>query len=279
MAFAARIILDSISPEGVRLTTFEVTFPRFILSEFNTHRTFSRNSASSRAIPLNKTLDRVRADPFIPTYWGKNQKGMQAYEELSAEAQSQARAVWAAALHDAIRHAEQLAEIGVHKQLANRILEPYMWHTALVTATEWSNFFALRAHEAAQPEIRTIAELMLAKYSESEPQQLGYDGWHMPLVRPEEQGELDLADLKKISSGRCARVSYLTHDGLRDLGADIKLHDQLVAGGHMSPLEHIARPMTKREYEASLFEGNFRGWHQYRKDVPYEHDYKLAQMA
>ncbi|HSX02596.1 MAG TPA: FAD-dependent thymidylate synthase [Candidatus Saccharimonadia bacterium] len=279
MAYAAKILLDSISPQGVRLITFEVTFPRFILAEFNTHRAFSRNTASSRAIPAKKIWERTEAEPFVPSYWGKNQKGMQADEELSPAEQTEAERLWRNALAAALDHAKQLAELGVHKQLTNRILEPFMWHTALVTATEWDNFFALRAHPAAQPEIQTIARMMKELYDTNQPQLLQEGQWHLPLIRPEEFGEADLETLKQVSSGRCARVSYLTHDGVRDLEADVRLHNQLREGGHMSPFEHVARPMTAAEYAQTPFLGNFRGWHQYRKDLPHESNYAEAQAV
>lgn len=169
MAYAAKILLDSVSEAGNRLTTMEVTFPRMVLAEFNTHRMFSRNSASSRAIPFDKQVERIRRDPFVPSYWGKNQPGMQASAELEGYARSEAIREWKLACEDAIRHAHTMHTLGTHKQTVNRILEPYMWHTVIVTATEYGNFFALRANPDAQPEIRTIAEMMQELYRTSEP--------------------------------------------------------------------------------------------------------------
>lgn len=286
MAYAARIIKDSVSPLGHRLTTMEVTFPRIVLSEFNTHRMFSRNSASSRAIPVSKTIERIKEDPFIPIYWGKNQSGMQAKQELQGHERHLAEAVWRGSLDSALEHAEALVELGAHKQLVNRILEPFMWHTAIVTATEWSNFFGLRVDENAQPEIYRIAELMLEVYTSSEPLDLKLHEWHLPYTRQEDLAEFghDLThpDLRKISAGRSARVSYLTQDGKRDLQKDIDLHDSLARNGHMSPLEHVARPMSPQEYQQSNWSGNFRGWHQHRKDFDHEDDFsqiKLRQNA
>lgn len=272
MAYSAKIIADSVSEYGDRLTTMEVTFPRMVLAEFNTHRMFSRNSASSRAIPIEKQLAKVMEDPFIPIYFGSNKPGMQAGEELHGLGRLAAVNEWFAARDDAVSHVKRLLEIGLHKQITNRILEPFMWHTVIVTATEWSNFFALRAHEDAQPEIRTIAENMKALYGISIPKELDEYDWHLPFIQDEERdGKFEFSlQARMISAARCARVSYLTHDGVRDLDADIKLYHRLVDGGHLSPLEHVARP------ELGDW-GNFRGWKQLRKSILNEADFGLAR--
>jgi len=293
MSFDAKVLADSVSPAGHRLTTIEATFPRFVLAEFNTHRVFSRNSASSRAIPIFKQLRRVLEHPYAPIEFGANQPGMQAGAPLGGDDRIAAEGEWLGARDDAVRRVlalvtgpEELAPgedlpaalarieqvykgeerpaswLNVHKQVANRLLEPFMWHTVIVTATEWDNFFNLRCHGDAQPEIRRIATLMREARKASRPAELGEDDWHLPLVRPEDSDQVgSLEDLIKVSAGRCARVSYLTHAGKRDLAADIGLHDRLLESGHMSPLEHPARP-TDEEWC-----GNFRGWRSYRKDV------------
>jgi thymidylate synthase ThyX len=297
MAFDAEVLADSVSPAGNRLTTLEATFPRFVLAEFNTHRVFSRNSASSRAIPIAKQLRRVLEEPYVPTEFGSNQPGMQAGPALDGEKRAVAEREWLAARDDAVRRVlglvtdpdlaggnllevlDQVEEaaraksrpeawLNVHKQVANRLLEPFMWHTVIVTATEWENFWNLRCHADAQPEIRLIAERMRAAAGASEPLELGYDEWHLPLVRSEDREQVDsVGDLIKISAGRCARVSYLTHSGKRDLDADIQLHDRLLESGHMSPLEHPARPLSAEELEDDEWCGNFRGWFSYRKGI------------
>lgn len=264
---SARILADSISPDGVRLTTLEITLRRFVLAELNTHRVFSRNSASSRAIPVEKMLERVKTNPAMPVYWGANQKGMQAGEELSGHDLEMAKREWLWARDKAVEHVERLLEIGLHKQLTNRLLEPWMWQTVIVSATEWENFFNLRCHPDAQPEIRVAAEAMREAMENSRPKQIGYGEWHLPLIRDEDRAEVqDEQILCKISAGRCARVSYLTHDGRRDLQADIDLCERLVSSGHMSPLEHQARPVDGH----SLYPSNFYGWHQFRKSIPGE---------
>jgi thymidylate synthase ThyX len=287
MGYDAKVLCDSLSPDNVRLTTLEVTFPRIVLAEFNTHRMFSRNSASSRAIPVEKMINRVLTDPFIPVYWGKNQKGMQAEEELTEDLRLAAEETWLAARDHAVYRVNQMLALGIHKQIANRLLEPWLYHTAIVTATEWDNFWGLRCNKDAQPEIRKAADLMRAAYDASPPSPVNYGDWHLPLVEPDEAFNLQangmsIEDVCRMSVGRCARVSYLTHDGVRDPKADVELCERLAKSGHMSPLEHVARPMTWEEAYAlhyasagrrdpfSEFRGNFRGWVQMRKLLPYE---------
>lgn len=298
MGFDAKVLADSQSPAGHRLTTLEATFPRFVLAEFNTHRVFSRNSASSRAIPIAKQLRRVLEEPYVPIEFGSNQPGMQAGPALAGEKQEAAEREWLRARDDAVRRVlglvadpeavadtdllEALGEVeekirdktqpvewlNVHKQVANRLLEPFMWHTVIVTATEWDNFWNLRCHADAQPEIRLTAEKMRDAVAGSTPVDLDLDEWHLPLMRPEDRDQVTaIEDLIKVSAGRCARVSYLTHAGTRDLDADIQLHDRLLESGHMSPLEHPARPLTETELEESEWSGNFHGWHSYRKSI------------
>src|ERR1044072_9248639 len=229
MAFDAKVLADSRSPAGRRLTTLEATFPRFVLAEFNPHRVSSRNSASSRAIPIAKQLRRVLDDPYVPIEFGSNQPGMQAAERPSGEKLEAAEAV---------------------------------------PATEWDNFWDLRCPPDAQPEIRLIAERMRTAAAESEPAELGPGEWHPPLIRPEHREEVtSMEDLITASAGRWARVSSLTHAGKRDLSADVELHDRLLTSGHMSPLEHPARPLDEAELQKSEWSGNFRGWRSYRKEI------------
>lgn len=315
MTHWAKVVADSISEQGVRLTTIEVQFPRIVLAEFNTHRMLSRNSASSRAIPVKRMIAMVQDDPYIPTEWGANQAGMQAASTISLENARTAEYHWLRARDEAVRHAEQLLDLGVHKQLANRLLEPFMWHTVIVTATEWSNFFNLRRHQDAHPEIRKAADCMFEVMKLTTPVVVGPKEWHLPYVTQadlfdprilfgigSELGEhVELAQAtehsppreiafrnllhRKISTARCARVSFLTHDGERSLDKDVTLHDRMLERGHMSPFEHAARPATEsdnvlavNEWYPScrdpelLFFGNFKGWVQYRKLIANESD-------
>lgn len=308
MGFDAKVLADSVSPAGHRLTTLEATFPRFVLAEFNTHRVFSRNSASSRAIPVAKQLRRVLDDPYVPIEFGSNKPGMQAGPALAGQARDAAEAEWLAARDDAVRHVlglitspenvagyddlhacleaaqGQLKEppaewLNVHKQVANRLLEPFMWHTVIVSSTTWDNFFNLRCHPDAQPEIRLIAAKMREAVERSVPTRLEPDEWHLPLVGEAEREETSSPEeLAKVSIGRCARVSYLTHDGTRDLAADVTLYDRLLESGHMSPMEHVARPMTAAELAESEWSGNFQGWIAHRKLIPGESN-PLAEGA
>jgi hypothetical protein len=265
MGFSARVLLDSVSPSGVRLTTMEVRYPRFIHSELMTHRVFSRNAASSRAIPIKKMIAAVRDEPALPVFWGKNQTGMSARAEIDEAARELAEREWRSALENALSSAERLSgsDIDLHKQLVNRILEPFAWITVIITATEWANFFTQRCHPDAQPEIHRIAILMLDAYRASTPRPVARGAWHLPLIQDDERG-LDATLLCKLSVARCARVSYLSHDGARDHAKDLDLYDKLMSGGangHWSPSEHVATPLG----DAREFLGNLRGWKQYRK--------------
>jgi thymidylate synthase ThyX len=295
---SARILLDSITHQGHRLTTFECVFPRIILAEWNTHRAFARNSASSRAIPVEKMIRMVTENPYVPSTWGKNQKGMQAVEEILGVDALRCEKAWLDARDRAVAQAQALLDIGVHKQTTNRLLEPFMWHTIINTATEYSNFYGLRNHKDAHPDIQIAARLMLEAHRASSPRLLGPDQWHAPYA--EENEDLGPA-MKQVTSGRCARVSGLTHEGKRDPSADISLHDRLLSSGHMSPLEHAARPMNDEEYNHwfeqpkvywsadedafvqelnekgdlvwTHFCGPYQGWVQYRKHIPHEEDF------
>ncbi len=298
---SAKIVADSVSPAGHRLTTFECTFPRIILAEVNTHKMLSKNSASSRAIPIEKMIKRVLDDPYIPEHWGKNQRGMQATEDVHPSEVFGLRGLWWGAASLMIAQASELLERGIHKQITNRLLEPFMWHTALISGTEYSNFFNLRDNKDAHPDFRDLAHAMRELYSSREPTKRGYQDWHTPLALDEDldglsvvEGIVDWDELRcKVSVGRCARVSYLTHDGKRDPQADIDLCDRLLSSGHMSPFEHVARPMTEEELSlfcqktyvwdaqhgrfdhdggATYFLGNVQGWVQYRKLIPHEGD-------
>ena len=257
-----KIILDSISKAGARIITYELRYPRFIHSEFMTHRDFSRNASSSRAIPIEKMIKKVQDDPALVIYWGKNQSGMQAKEELDDKSTTTCEKVWNIARNCIIGFVEVLSNIGLHKQIANRLLEPFMNITVICTATDWNNFFALRCHETAQPEIRRLAYCMLRDYYNSTPKLIEVGDWHLPYLT-EEESKLPLDLKQKISVAKSARVSYLTHDGDRDYNKDLELYERLYKDGHMSPLEHIATPSL----DPLVKSGNFTGWRQYRKII------------
>lgn len=330
MAYAAKIVLDSVSEAEDRLTTFEISFPRPILSEFNTHRMFSRNSASSRAIPVRKQLKKLLEDPFVPAGFGRDQGGMQSYTYLEGLEYDEAKRIWLRdrdrsatsafelllgeklsseifgyypetsfatearllrGFDEAMRYAnplkvndEQLETVeilNVHKQFANRLVESHMWHTVIVTATDWSNFFALRVSPAAQPEIYTIAKMMKDLYEKSTPKLLKVGEWHLPFIQDDELewAKENLKQAIEVSSARSGRVSYLTHNGIRDVREDLKMYKRLVGPGHMSPLEHPATPNCHEsdgEWVSGGYVGNFKGWLQHRKQIVGEHDFSLV---
>lgn len=268
----AKVVADSVSPIGKRITTLQIKFHRFILPEFNTHRVFSRNFSSSRAIPTKKLIEQVKNDPAMPVHWGKNQPGMQANEELDPLTIRSVRASWLEAAKQAASIADMMSQMGTHKQIVNRLIEPYLWANGIVTSTEWDNWFELRAHEDAQPEIHELAIKMRAAIAGSIPTELKLGEWHLPYISENEKNdgffkiEANRNMLKKISAARCCRVSYLKHDGTApDINDDLALFQRLAGATplHASPLEHQATPditLDKREVH-----GNFTGWVQYRK--------------
>lgn len=263
MRIAAKVLEDSTSNHGIRLVTLELTYPRYIHAEFMTHRVFSRNASSSRAIPISKQIDLVQRQPVMPLEWGQNKPGMQAGEAISRAAQTQAEDVWCRAANHAVDAARKLKDLGVHKQIVNRLLEPFAFIKVIVTSTEWDNFFALRISSLAQPEIRDLAEKILDAMNASTPKFLlenKHGHIHAPYLTDEERTGLDTDTAMLVSAARCARVSYLNHDGLNpDLEKDINLACRLKEDKHASTFEHQATPRTDQE-----FCRNFRGWYQHR---------------
>jgi thymidylate synthase ThyX len=273
VAYHAEVLLDSVNPVGQRLTTFVLRFPRFVLPEFNTHRMFSRNASSSRAIPTAKLMQQLREDPVVPVEWGRNQSGMQARELLDADAALAAEAEWLRARDAALAHAEHLRAIGVHKQIVNRVLEPWMWASVIVSSTTYDNFFTLRCHPDAQPEIKRLADLMRMAFAASAPVLRADGEWHLPYVGDEDAG-LPIEERKQVSVARCARVSYLTHVGTRDTEADIRLYRQLLDAGHWSPFEHVAVATA----DGTRF-NNFNGWQAYRHQMEQARTLVLSEAA
>jgi thymidylate synthase ThyX len=299
LTITAKVVCDSISPQGIRLTTLQLRYPKWIHGEVMTHRVFSRNASSSRAIPVERLIQDVLDDPALPVFWGKNRPGMQAVEEMSIEERREAINEWLMARDDAVRHARILHMYETHKQLVNRIIEPWCHINVVVTSTEWANFDALRCHKDAQPEMRVLAEAMRDAREVSTPTFCEHSGWHLPYYDPDKDGEaLYAANLGgspfqwmiRVSVARCARVSYLTHEGkLPNVTEDLKLYDRLVGSVplHASPAEHQATPdhfisdISDAKHFNKSWEaigtyahpeqhGNFYGWRQYRKMLPNE---------
>lgn len=268
---SAKIIADSVGYYGgamSRLTTIQLRYPRLVHSELMTHRVFSLNASSSRAIPVAKMIEQVRTDPAAPYVWTTNKPGMQGDVVTDPELIAKYDQMWIEAANQAADNAEVLMGEGLHKQVVNRILEPFQWISVIVTATEWANWFELRNHKDADPTIKRLAEVMLAAMEESEPKHLIAGEWHLPYVSKEEKSALPIATLVKISAARCARVSYLTHDGaFPDVDKDIALYERLVGSRplHASPIEHQARVINLNNDEIGL-NGNFSPlWVQHRK--------------
>ena len=272
MTITAKIIEDSITPTRARLTTFQLRYPRWIHAEFMTHRLFSRNASSSRAIPAKKIFADIEEDPAIPVHWGKNQKGMQARQEMDEFQAAACLDLWLQARDDTLAIARSLDGMGLHKQVVNRMIEPWSHISVVCTATEFDNFFSLRCHPDAQPEIKVLSEQMADAYYENTPRRLSMGQWHLPYIKDEERfapGNLNKQGylknegmLIRASTARCARVSYLTHDKKEpDMDVDVALYERLFTSKHMSPFEHVATPNA----DPTIWSGNFKGWLQYRK--------------
>ena len=284
----AKIIADSISESGIRITTLELEFERFLLSQFNTHRQFSRSAQSSRAVPTQRMLQSLSRNNDVPVF-RESQHGMQAgviINEFSYSG-SESKKLWIEAKKSAIRCANDLKILGVAKEITNRLLEPFSTVKVVVTSTEWDNFFALRLHHAAQPEMQELAQSMKTAMDESFPVELENDEWHLPYIQHKEVfNDSQIEQLALISAARCARVSYLNHDNSTpDIEKDLELAQRLLADKHLSPFEHQAKPMDLKAIKDSAFDfsefyglthmdkngdmwsGNFRGWIQHRQLV------------
>lgn len=281
MQISATVIADSINEYGVRASTLELHYHRYILPEFNTHRAFARNGASSRAIPTAKLIEASLSERVEPLEWGLNQSGMQAFNIADEVLEGEGRAIWDEARADAIRHATRLSDKGFAKQIVNRVLEPFLSTRTVVSSTDWANFMALRDHKDAQPEIRELAQQITKALAISKPKVLGDDDWHLPYILPEDEARLaqfkeeggmdsvtsvrrlldpsqswfpfedDLLLLKlMVSAARCARVSYRTVEGKpTDFHADLTLFERLIKQQpvHASPTEHQLTPWPEEK--------------------------------
>lgn len=245
----SKIIGDSINPVETRLTSVIFKYPRWMHSELMTHRVFSRNAASSRAIPFERMVRDLRYDPACPVYWGTEQRGMQPAQEVNAP--NSCREMWLLARDRMIDDAECIRRVfNLHKGTLNRIIEPWAWMTVLVTGSQWgfSNFFSLRAHKDAMPEFQALAYPFLEQYLDHKPAQLDWGQWHIP-----EFGEMESLHevaMLQVATARCARLSYLTFDGKHDISADKDIHKKLMTSGHWSPFEHCAQAIDDQHYGA-----------------------------
>lgn len=243
MTIKAEVIAHSIADGCPPLITVRAKYPRLIHPEMLTHRDFSRNAGSSRATPFETMVNLIKADPAMPVHWGAEQSGMQAGDEIADTEDAKHR--WLAALDDALWHAKLMHDLGVHKQVVNRMIEPFMHIDVLITSTNFDNFFALRAHEDAQPEIQAVAIAMRDAIEDSTPQDVSDNkGWHTPFVDLNKPN-LSINDGLNISTACCASVSFMTVDGkLMTLDRATKIYNKLAGSDpiHASPFEHVAHP-------------------------------------
>ncbi len=269
-----KTIEHTIAPHGGECITQQWTYPRSIHAEVMTHRVLSRNAESSRAVPVLKKLELVEAEPWVPEVFTKNKKGMQGGDALEGEVLGQIKATWLSAFQAVASSVRELVKLDVHKQYANRLAEPWATITVVVTATEWDNIYALRTHPTAMPEFQELAWKSLDERYRSlyvtktvrkvRPINRSLADMHLPYVALEEREQLGFDLALRCSVARCARVSYLLHDGtLPNVEKDSELYYQLLADKHMSPFEHQASPMVDRNAGS----GNFRGFRQYRQAV------------
>lgn len=309
----AQVIAKSASENAPNLTTIRLRYPRFIHAEFMTHRDFSRNARSSRAVPIKKMIHEIRETPAVPWHWGKNQKGMQASEECNEIVYCQKALMpmdgysyghssdwdgtevsktgipredaWLVIAKRAADMAEAFMEAGYHKQIVNRLLEPFMWIDVLVTSCKWENFFWLRNDDAAEPHIRDLSVLMEKAINAADAELLMQNEWHLPYItEADSYAALNAKEdffyfpeqfLLMISAARCARISYVPFDGDASYERELERYDMLVKSNriHASPMEHQATPDTFKHtrdtpfghWQSAYLHGNLEGWIQYRK--------------
>lgn len=310
---AEPILSSQLFRQPHRLDTILATYPRWIHAEGRTHRALridegleflprtpspmedpalSRNAASSRAIPVAKMIEDILSDPAVPVFWGKNVAGMQANEELSPPHAGKARDIWLSSMDAAIKHARAMVALGIddeerpigaHKQIVNRMLEPYMHIRVLFSATEWSNFLALRIHEAAEPHIQMLAREIKACLDRPAMQDLMPGEWHLPFILPKDRHQVfdsfpdvPIDHLRALSTARCASTSYLTVDSKpMTLERALELHRKLVGASplHASPAEHVAQADEKGTMVGATWRNkpqhrNYVGFRQYRAMLP-----------
>jgi hypothetical protein len=300
----AQVILASTTALSPPIYTVRGRMPRCIWPEALTHRKFGRNARSSRAVPIQTMLGEIDRHPFVPWHWGMNQKGMQADEECNAEVRFDEQHpageriwltrenAWLNASEEAVRSAESFMNAGYHKQVVNRLLEPFMWIDVIITSTDWANFEWLRNHSDAEPHLQDWAKLCMDAIRSCEVTELSTDQWHLPYITGEDteaaymefgetlEGEqLGWEWLRKISAARCARISYKPFDGDPSYDRELQRYAGLVSSDHIhaSPMEHQAMPDTgfkrgtTQKFDNPELHGNLDGWVQYRKLIPGEY--------
>lgn len=290
----AALIKDSITESGIRLRTFELEYPRMIHAEVMTHRMASKNSSSTRAIPVERMIELVKQKPATPIYWGENNAGMSSKRELEGFKLTAAKQLWESITESVIASVRVLSSktgINAHKQIAGRWLETASFIKVVFTATDMNNFYFLRNHPAAQPEIQELARVMLEAEAASTPTLLKAGEWHLPYVEVVDgkymvgDTEVDLDTALKVSASCCAQASYRKLDDSIEKANDVfsKLNIGTDTGepAHASPTEHQGMVMhgtnepfnpdtwepgiTHVRRDGSLWSGNLRGYIQYRQ--------------
>lgn len=268
MNIKAKIVCDSISPNGDRLTTIECVFPRYILPEVLTHRMISKSAQSSRAIPISKRIEEVRENPYIPIHWGQNKAGMVAEIEVSDETKDEAESVWREAALAAADYAHYLGQLKIHKQVASRILEPFLWQTNVMSSTSfgWDNLIKLRAHPDAQTEFQELAVSIRHELNNSRPKYIEYGQMHLPYITQSELDNHGIYKCQKASVARVARTSYGNQGGW-DIEKDLELEKRLFSADpkHDAPYEMPACPTVDKNIK-----GNYNGWLQLRHNKDWQ---------
>lgn len=292
MTISAKVIADSVGTFSPRLTTLELEYPRFIHAEVMTHRVFSRNASSSRAIPTNRMHRMIEENPALPASFRMNERGMQGYTEAPQEVVDQALLIIAEHRKASIKCAEALDALGLHKQNVNRYTEAHQHIRVVLTSCQWDQFDWLRIHHAADPTMCALAAAVYEARQASTPNHLEQGEWHLSYIsdsdyeaveRMENKGDLQTLDiLKRISAARCARVSYNNFDGKpTKIEADLSLYSKLIEREpgefdplHASPVEHQATPdrylQRVMAWDRPDLHGNLPGWVQFRKTIPGE---------
>lgn len=238
----AKIIADSITQRGHRLTTLEVIIPNIVVPEMLKHRMFSISSMSMRAVPFEKMVKWVEENPFVPYAWQKKHKGMQGTEYFEDIYTMASIGAWIRARDLAIEQAKVLNNIGVSKQICNRLLFPFGYTKMIVTATEWENFFKQRLSDSAEIHMKAVAQDIWDTMQESEPTMLKEGEWHIPYLEKIKHDEVGI-----ISIAKCARQSFDT-EWSDDYSKDLELYERLKKEGHWVPFEHVAQVMDDKQY-------------------------------
>jgi hypothetical protein len=257
--YSALVLADSVNPVAERITTLQIRMPLCVWAEFLTHRSLARNARSNRAVPSRVVIGEVIRNPFVPEHWGRNQKGMQASRTLSKVRAAICRQIWLLSRWPAVVAVWLLTMLGLHKQDTNRLLAPWQWVDAVVTGNdeEWNAFDALRRHKDADPKIHRIAELIDKARTNSVPQALDWNEWHVPYyshIQPAHRSSVRWA-----SVGACARVSYAAFDGTQSDEANTALAQRLeeATPKHLSPFEHVVVAFQVKNPIKQCIRGNW----------------------